>query len=767
MLLKLSRYLLLFLLLLFSTNLSAQTSSSYIKGTVLDAEIKIPLTGANVFIKETQAGAATDASGSFEIAVSQPGSYTLIIRYIGYKEVIKADVVVRPARTTEILVNLYPAIYESAEVVVSDGYFEKTNNSPLSATGFSYEEVRRAPGSAGDVSRIMMSLPSVAKINDQKNSLIVRGGSPVENAFYVDNIEIPNINHFPVQGSSGGPISLINVDFLNDVNFYAGGFSPAYGNRLSSVMEMNFREGSRESSEYQLDLNIAGFGGVGEGPIDNGNGSWMLSLRRSYLDLVIDMFNSGTSVAPVYGDLQWKIVYNLNPENKLSFIGIWGDDHSDSDNKNAEENDMIYFGSQNLFEGTSGVNWKKLWGTSGVSNTSIAYTFNGFDEHFSETGTESPIFKNKTDDHALKLRNTNFFRLRENQSIEFGADLVYQHINFDNYYYPTTDLQGNRVEGAAINKINRSLYAGGYFNYSVYTNKYVTLNLGARGDYYNSTDNFYLLPRISLTYNFNPVLSLSASYGWFSQSLPAVLLSQTDNLEIQKEPKSIHYIAGITFLPSPDVKLSAEIYLKDYDNFPLNDQMPGLFLIDEIFYNDGFFQNSSGFETTGKARSYGIEIMAQKKLAEDFYGLVSAAVFRSKYTGLDGVERNRVFDNRFTFSLDGGWKPNREWEVSGRWIVAGGAPYTPFNISRSSELNQPVIDETRINDSRYPLYHSLNLRIDKRFLFERSNIVLYISIWNVYNRKNVANYYWNTATNSEDTIYQWGMFPLFGVEYEF
>ena len=231
--------------------------------------------------------------GRFAIEAVPVGSYTLVVSYLGYQTSARADVIVKSKRISRVDVNLSPSALSADEVVVEAGYFSRSAEQPVSIVGFSSEEIRRAPGTAGDVSRVIFGLPSVAKVDDTKNSLIVRGGGPIENAFYVDNIAIPNINHFPDQGSTGGPIGILNVDFIREADFMVGGFSTAYGNRLSSVTDISFRNGNRDEIDGQLDMNIAGFGGAIEGPLPNKSGSYLLSARRSFLDLIVSAIDAG------------------------------------------------------------------------------------------------------------------------------------------------------------------------------------------------------------------------------------------------------------------------------------------------------------------------------------------------------------------------------------------------------------------------------------------------------------------------------------------
>ena len=213
--------------------------------------------------------------------------------------------------------------------------------------------------------------------------------------------------------------------------------------------------------------------------------------------------------------------------------------------------------------------------------------------------------------------------------------------------------------------------------------------------------------------------------------------------------------------------MTMEFYQKNYRDLPIDLTQPGLFLLDEVFYKQGYVFNNQQLNSVGKAYSRGIELMIQKKLARDFYGLASASFFRTRYQGADDTWRNRIFDNRLIVSIEGGYKPNSRWEFSLRWIYAGGRPFTPYDVEASQALNRGVYDESQINEDRYPAYHSLNLRFDRRFHFSRSNLIFYLSVWNAYNRQNVSAYFWDQTENKQGTIYQFGMLPIFGLEFEF
>lgn len=756
---------LLFSIIVFiQPGFGGEITKGKVKGRLLDSATKTPLIGANVLIVGTQFGAATDTDGNFLINAVPVGNYSLKFSYIGYETKIKPDVIVRSARFTFVEAELKAAAVELDQVVITGGYFAETDEQISSITNFSYEEIRRAPGTAGDISRVVLSL---AKVNDQSNGLIVRGGSPIENAFFVDNIEIPNINHFPTQGTSSGPIGILNVDFIRDVNFSTGGFSAIYGDKLSSVMNIKFREGNREEFDGQLDLNFAGFGGVFEGPLFGKSGSYLISARRSFLDLLVKSFDAGTTVAPVYGDLQWKVTFNLNPLHQLSFLGIWGDDHNNPDYDSAVENDMLVYGNQDITENTTGLNWRAVWGKSGYSNTSVSHTSTKFKEDFFETGSQELLIKNRSIEHNFKFRNVNHLFLSKQIGLEIGLEAKHLISDYDNFYAEYTDALGEFTPESILDKKITGNKFGAFANLELKLLPALTTNFGVRTDYFSFTENLHIAPRFGIEYRFTERTSLVGATGLYHQSLPLLLLAQNSANKNLKDLQAVHYVLGVHHFLSDDAKLSLEVYQKDYDNFPIDPSQPSLFLLDELFYRYGFFFNHENLTDSGKASAKGVEVILQKKLAENFYGLASAAYFRTKYTGGDGVERNRVFDNRFIFSMEGGYKPNNKWEFSLRWIYAGGTPYTPFDPTASEAINRGVLDENRINGERLPAYHSLNIRFDRRFYNRGSNLVFYLSVWNAYNRKNIASYFWNQVENKQDQLNQWTMLPIFGLEYEF
>ncbi|MCB0279794.1 MAG: TonB-dependent receptor, partial [Calditrichaeota bacterium] len=527
------------LIYLISCTLIAGQSggSGSISGTVRDIKTKSPLTGVNLQLIGTMNGAVSDENGVFKIERVSTGSQQIEASYLGYSTRIIADIIVKAGQSSQLIIELAEDVIQSETETVTASYFNESNTAVPSLTTFSREEIRRAPGAAGDISRIITSLPSIAKVDDQSNQLAVRGGNPIETTFFVDQIEIPNINHFPKQGSSGGPIGLINTEMIQSVDFQAAAFPAAYGDRLSAIMHIDFRDGDRESFRSRFNLDLSGAGIILEGPLGD-RSSYLLSFRRSYLDLLINSFDLGTSSVPHYGDIQAKIIYEANSSNKLSLLVFQSDDHLKSEAEDASENDMVVYGNQDISELTTGVNWRYLWNKSAYSNTSIAITRTAYDELFYETGTDQLLEKNRSSENTLKFRNSNFIRLKTNLSIEFGAEFKVQSQEFNNYFGATENTGGDSLNAALLVSKTKTNYRALFLQLDSEFYKNWSLQFGLRSEYRSYHDSFTLSPRFSLRYQFDPQQKVIVSYGRYYQSLPAKLneLNQTE-LEL---PSSDH-----------------------------------------------------------------------------------------------------------------------------------------------------------------------------------------------------------------------------------
>ena len=292
------------------------------------------------------------------------------------------------------------------------------------------------------------------------------------------------------------------------------------------------------------------------------------------------------------------------------------------------------------------------------------------------------------------------------------------------------------------------------------------INPGISVSHFTYNENTNLAPRFNVTYKLTDNSSIHGAAGLFYQNTPVSLLVQNDSNKNLKDPRAYHYIFGLSHLLTENTQLTIEVYDKEYENLPIDPLQPTFSVFDQVL-RYGMFYNPNPLDDTGKAYSRGIELMVQKKLAKDFYGMISASYFRTKYHDYHGAWRNRDYDNRISTNIEGGYKPNNKWEFSVRWIYAGGRPYTPYDEESSEALARGVYDADQTNEKRLPDYHSLNIRCDRRFHFSGSNLIIYFAVWNTYGRKNISSYYWDEMQNKQVSSTQWGFLPVIGFEFEF
>ncbi|MBT4504401.1 MAG: TonB-dependent receptor [Gemmatimonadetes bacterium] len=732
-----------------------------LKGVVLDRATQQPLIGANILIIGQELGGIAGDDGRFVVTQVPTGVQRLQISMVGYRTTIQPDVVIRYRRITAVEVELVEEAVGMGETVVTADYFSDAEEGVVSTVNFSYEEIRRSPGSAGDISRLLQSLPAINMATDQRNDLIVRGGSPAENLVVIDNIEVPNINHFPTQGASGGPIGLLNIDLIADVNFSAGGFSAAYGDRMSSVMDVDLREGNRDELDGQANLDMGGAGFVFEGPLAKGRGSWLVSARRSYLELIVDAI--GTGAVPRYSDLQGKAVFDLSETHRLSLLGLTGFDRINFDPEDSDEDDDFTDFSSDQY--VTGANWRWLWSDRGYANTSLAYTLGDFDVDVVDGDLGTAIYRNESREKEFTLRSNVHWRLRPGTEIEWGG--VARHIGSDYTIFAKSDTNrvGQTTPEVRVGRDVATAKVGLYASIEQRLGSRFTAITGVRFDYFDLNEEYDLAPRLGLSYNIDERTSLNAAYGIFYQNLaPSLLVQHADNSTLEN-PRADHFVLGFRRRMTPNTSLTIEGYVKTYTELPYDPNDPTASIIDS--YAEYGSPTPGRLIGGGEARSWGTEIMLQKKLAHRLYGTASYSYSVSEYTDLTGEVRNRGFDNRHLLSLIVGYRPSDHWEYSLRWSFAGGRPYTPFDADLSAMLGTGIIQRDRINDERYPAYHRLDLRIDERKHYERFNIVSYFTLLNAYNRKNIFAYYWDEDEQKTGRINQWSILPVGGFEIEF
>lgn len=399
-----------------------QGADESLRGWVRDQSTHQPLHGANVIVEQTDLGAATDENGRFVVEGLLPGIYHVRFEMIGYRTLVKLNVRVVPQRGAVVLADLLQQAVELQEITVTRAFFEKEKDAFVSSRTVDFEEIRRDP-SGFDIQRMMQALPSVVSTADQQNEIVVRGGAPGENLFLMDNIEIANPNHFSEQGTGGGPINMLNTLFVDRVDFLAGAFPAKYGDKASSVMDIRLREGNREVHALDLDMSLAGLGFFAEGPLLTGNGSFMTSFRKSYLDLVIRQ--TGLTAVPRYWNAQAKMVFDVGSAGKVLVNFLHGDDAIEIRGENtpqtrgAENVDVI--GNQTV----AGLTYKYLLNGKGLSRFTLAGTRARFDYdvyRFTEKGIKNTYYMQNDTEWDLQAKWDFLWRVTPRLELSGGLD---------------------------------------------------------------------------------------------------------------------------------------------------------------------------------------------------------------------------------------------------------------------------------------------------------------------------------------------------------
>jgi hypothetical protein len=535
-----------------------------LRGHVADGETLAPLASAMVMIQGTDRGALTGEDGSYHIPDLEPGSYVLVFQVIGYETATRPDVILTPGRSTQLDVELQVSAVEVEGIVVDAGYFRKDARQPTSNLRFYSEEVRRAPGSAGDVSRVLMALPSTAQISDNANDLFVRGGSPFENGFYIDDIPVPNINHFPTQGATGGPIGLTNVEVIDDVEFSSGGFSAAHGDRLSSVVNIDFREGNTDGTETRMEMSMAGVGGVVEGPLPGGRGSWFLSGRRSFLDLIVGAI--GTGVAPRYGDIHAKATFEPAANQRLSVLALFGDSEIAFSEEESVEEGAPNFGQYAGNQGTVGVSWRGLWGSRGYSVIALSTSSQDTDDLWHRTATGEMQAKDQSFERVSHLRSANRLSVGGRHTVDFGGELELLAADYDLQFGTMHDRLGGLVPAHRIERDYDDRRVGIFASTALRLTPRWTLTTGVRADRYSQAERTVFSPRIASSVGIGDATTLNAAGGVYYQRLPSYILAQNPAFEELGMPRALHFVVGVDHLLSPSSQLTVEAYLKEYDS---------------------------------------------------------------------------------------------------------------------------------------------------------------------------------------------------------
>ncbi len=733
------------LLLLLAFNLQAFQSTGTINGYVRDARTQESIPGATVILQETQLGAITDANGYFSIKNVPTETYAIQVSFVGYETEVRFGVVVRSGGTPDLNFELKESVEELEEVVVTANPFRKTEETPLSIQKLSREEVATYPGGNNDIAKVVQSLPGVqGSIGGFRNDIIIRGGAPNENVYYLDGIEIPNINHFSTQGSAGGPVGLLNVSFFEGVTLSTSSFGAQYDNPLSGVLQFDQRNGNNRNFKGNFRLSSSESAFTFEGPLfksgdETSNTTFIASVRRSYLQLLFTLID--LPFLPDYWDYQYKVNHKVDEYNEIMITGVGSiDDFSinvpeEYDPEQQATLDQVPVIQQR--SNTAGISWTNRFknGTgflrTTLSNNFLENQFRRYDDNVNETGL---FFENISSERESKLR-FNYTKFKGDWTLTSTASA--QAVEYENN---TLDAVNNINYNTAINflKYGLSFQAS---NARILPRLGVSFGIRADGNGFTDTGNEIwrtLSPRISASYQIDNQerWTLNASAGRYFKIAPYTILGfqdQNGNFANQDADyiQSDHLVLGLEYLLNSSSRITVEGFYKKYRNYPVS-------VVDSVSLanlgGDFSVLGNEDVESVGLGRTYGAEFLYQKKFTNNFYAILAYTLFWSEYTAFDEEEYlPSAWDSRNLITFTGGYKFGNNWEVSARVRYLGETPFAPVNEDETL-ANYPAIikDYDQLGTVRLSSFNQTDLRVDKKWNFENWTFNIFIEIQNLF-----------------------------------
>ncbi len=739
-----------------------------LRGTVRAKATGQPLAGVAVTLPELTRVAATGERGEYHFNGLPAGHHRIEFAIPGYKKVVlelklsSGEFISAPDVELEAL---FGDLVEEVRVTGrrADDPIESVSRFTLKPG-----EMTQLAGAIEDLGRLLNFFPSIGQVDLLSNDLVVRGGSPLENGYYIDNIPVFDINHFKLEGAGGGVVGIINPALIAETDFYVGAFPARYGDRLSSIIDIRFRQGAMDRTHFKADLNAGGFSLASEGPMLKKKGSYILSLRRSYLDILASLF-SKDQIVPRYGDIHLKADWQPGEKDKLTFLSILADSTAAYDLETAlKASDLgtnFYMEHQTVVL-TSGLNWSRTWNDHVKSDLSLSFSRLSKDVTLNRIDTASLLDARDEQETRLVLRSVNNWAIDPRHILEFGGELVHEDSDFYNYFATSLDRWGELFPGFTLQGRYKTIKSSGFFVWHWTVLSRMTLSLGGRLDYFSFNRSATFSPRFTLSWELSSQLTLKGAVGLHYQHLYAQLLARNPDTRHLRTPRALHLVLGGEYRPDRRTLLTLELYHKDYRNFPLTPDDPVLFVVDNGVGLAGF-QYFNHIIDSGLASTFGIELFLHRYLTEQLYIMCSTSLFRSRYRDLLGQWRDRYTDNRLIVNLALGYTLDRRWKASVRWNYAGGPPYTPFDEERSRELDFGIIDADRIMAERYPPFHALHIRVDRQFKLKNNDLFVYINLLNVYNRSNVGSYFWSIHKRSVDQVYQAKFLPVIGLQVNF
>ncbi|MCF6241157.1 MAG: TonB-dependent receptor [Bacteroidales bacterium] len=781
--------LLLIALLLFVNTAKAQEYTQTVRGTVIDATSKSPIPGANIIVINSSPliGAVSENDGSFVLKNVPIGKQDIAVRFMGYKPVYLRALTIKSGKELILNIEMTEMIITTDEVVVKAyGRKDKPLNemAQVSARSFTVEETERYAGTWFDPARMAANYAGVMAAGDQRNDIIIRGNSPLGLLWQLEGINIPNPNHFGTLGTTGGPISILNNNLLDNSDFFTGAFPAEYGNATAGVFDLKMRNGNNKKHEFVAQIGMNGFELGAEGPFaKNSKSSYLVSYRYSTL-AVFDALgiNFGVSGIPQYQDLSFKLNFPTKKAGRFALFGVGGTSYIEVLNKDRKEGDWT-FGHDNLdfrFDsdmGVTGIEHVYFFNKNTRINSTIAASYTGTSTKADSAYKNAPPLNYYGDKSSeTKYSFTSKFSQKLNAKNNYNLGIIFDlySANYqdsallaDYTYYRLTQVESKKM-----------LLIQSYGQFQHNFNDNLSIYGGIHFQYFTLNNHWTIEPRLSIEWDINAKHSVSAGFGMHSQLQPRFLyfletkLNSGEKVLTNKNmdfSKSNHYILSYNYLINKNLRLKIESYYQDLYSIPV-EQKPSYYSLIN-FGNDFYSDREDSLVNKGSGKNYGIELTFEKFISKNYYFLITASLFDSKYKGSDNIERNTIYNSNYVLNILAGYSfkigKHNSLSLDFKTVTAGGKHYIPVDLELSQYYGEKILDYQRAYEPSYPAYFRLDGRISFKLNHKKMNTEIALDVQNLTNHKNILLETYNIETGSITYDYQFGLFYVFLLRFQF
>ena len=773
----------LIMVFLFGIALNAQTGQT-VKGKIIDEASKAPIVGVVVQIlqSETTLATTTNANGQFKLLAVPLGRQSFKISLMGYQDRILNDIIVTAGKEVVLNISMEEKIslLKQVDFVYERGKDKTVTNNEMttvSARSFNIEETKKYAGALGDPSRMAANFAGVVSGNDSRNDIVVRGNSPNGMLWQLEGLNIPNPNHFGALNSTGGPVSMLNNNNLSKSDFLTSAFPAQYGNALAGVFDLRLRDGNNEKHEFVGQIGFNGFEAGAEGPLGKkGKASYLVNYRYSTLGVFQQLgINFGTgSAIPLYQDVNYKITIPTKAKGKFTLFGIAGNSKIDFLGNEADTSQANLYSDRytntrvRYATNITGASYEYQINKKASAKLTAGYSrtferFNGDSISYltlEEFETGDATFR--TDKYSLV--GTVYYKINSKNNLVAGFYGDYTHFNiYNKRIFGTTPI-------IRVDQTGEAALAQAFVQWKHRFSEKLSLVSGINTQYHDVSKRTAVQPRAGLRYQINGIQAISLGYGlhaqtqsiytYFVQTPTSAGVSLTNkNLDFSK---SHHAVLTYDWNIAENLRLKSEVYYQYLFNVPIEQRLSSFSALN--VGADFGPSNEDSLVNNGTGHNYGLELTLEKFFSNQYYFLITASLFNSKYEGSDRIERNTAFNTGHVLNILAGKefklgkKSNLLLSIKQTWT--GGRYLTPIDQEKSALAREAVYNESLAYSNRQKDYFRVDFKIGYRRDFAKSSMEFSLDLQNITNNQNVFRQSYDPLSNSIVTEFQQGFFPV-------